>query len=98
AVIYIREMRALLPPLMLLAACAPPVPVTNVSPLVAAAPSLDSLRERINTIIAAHSGADVAIYYSDLSRPDSLVFNADVSYHAASTMKVPVMIEMFRRV
>jgi beta-lactamase class A len=33
-----------------------------------------------------------------LSTGDSLFLNADDSFHAASTMKVPVMIELFRRV
>jgi beta-lactamase class A len=91
-------MRALLLPLTLLAACAQPIAGTNSRPNFAAARSVDLLRDRITTITAEHPGADVAIYYHDLSRPDSLVMNADVSYHAASTMKVPVMIELFRRV
>jgi beta-lactamase class A len=29
---------------------------------------------------------------------NSLISNADISFHAASTMKVPIMIELFRRV
>jgi beta-lactamase class A len=56
------------------------------------------LRERIATAIAARPGAEVAVYYQDLARADSLRYNADLSFHAASTMKVPVMIELFRRV
>src|ERR1019366_8952563 len=94
AVAYIREMRALLPALALLAACAPPLAGTQGHPNVVPAPSVDSLHERITTILAGHPGADVAIYYHDLSRPDSLLYHADDSYHAASTMKVPVMIEL----
>jgi beta-lactamase class A len=97
-VIYIREMRVLLPPLILLAACA--LPATQPSPrrAVPAPPTLDSLRARITTILAAHPGAEAAIYYRDLARPDSLVYNAATPFHAASTMKVPVMIELFKRV
>lgn len=91
-------MRALLPALALLAACAPPLAGTQGHPNVVPAPSVDSLHQRITTILAGHPGADVAIYYHDLSRPDSLLYHADESYHAASTMKVPVMIELFRRV
>jgi beta-lactamase class A len=64
----------------------------------AAAPSVDSLRERITSRIAVHPGADIAVYYRELTRPDSLAFNADVVFHAASTMKIPVMIELYRRV
>lgn len=59
---------------------------------------MDSLRERITSRIAEHPGADIAVYYRELTRPDSLAFNADVVFHAASTMKIPVMIELYRRV
>ena len=84
-------------PLVLLTACV--TPVTNAAPKRAnAAPSVDALREQIATVIAGRPGAEVAIYYRDLGRPDSLMSNADLSFHAASTMKVPVMIELFRRV
>ena len=90
-------MRALLPPLLLLAACTLPVH-TNVRSSVPAPPSIDSLRERINARVAVIPGAEVSVYYHELSRADSLDIRADISYHAASTMKVPVMIELFRRV
>lgn len=95
-------MRVLLPPLALLAACALPAAHgrngTGTVTQVTAAPAVDSLRGRLDAIVARQPGAEVAIYYHDLSRPDSLLRNADVSFHAASTMKVPVMIELFRRV
>ncbi len=71
---------------------------TNAGPRVSPAPSTDSLLSRIVARSAEHPGADIAVYYQDLGRPDSLIYNADVSYHAASTMKIPVMIELFRRV
>lgn len=91
-------MRPLLPPLALLAALAilPAAPTTRPAP--APPTSVDSLRERVTSIIAARPGAEVAVYYRELARPDSLTINADVKYHAASTMKVPVMIELYRRV
>jgi beta-lactamase class A len=44
----------------------------------------------------AASGAQVGLYYRHLSRPDSLVHDPDVRMHAASTMKVPVMIQVYR--
>ena len=91
-------MRALLPPLLLISACATIAPGPSRERVAAPAPSADSLRGRISAIVASHKGADVAVYYHELARPDSLVRNADVSFHAASTMKVPVMIELFRRV
>lgn len=44
----------------------------------------------------AASGAQVGLYYRHLSRPDTLLHDPDVRMHAASTMKVPVMIQVFR--
>jgi beta-lactamase class A len=44
----------------------------------------------------AASGAQVGLYYRHLARPDSLLHDPDVRMHAASTMKVPVMIQVYR--
>lgn len=63
--------------------------------LLAAQPA-DSLREKIEERIARTSGAEAAVAYLDLATGDTLFLNADSSFHAASTMKVPVMIELFR--
>lgn len=60
--------------------------------------TIDSLRSRLVTRIAATPGAEVAVWFQDLARRDSLALDAGVSFHPASTMKVPVMIELFRRV
>ena len=57
----------------------------------------DSLRSQIERRVAADSGAQVGVAYFDLDSSDTLFINADSSFHAASTMKVPVMIELFRR-
>jgi beta-lactamase class A len=84
--------------LALLTACVTPVTRPPATRGASATPTVDALRERIATTIASHSGAMAAVYYQDLARPDSLRINADSSFHAASTMKVPVMIELFRRV
>ncbi|MFI5280362.1 MAG: serine hydrolase [Gemmatimonadales bacterium] len=59
--------------------------------------SLDSLSVLLNQRIAA-SGATVGLYFRDLAKPESLAINADLRMHAASTMKVPVMIQVFRDV
>ena len=56
----------------------------------------DSLAARIQRRIATVPGALVGVAYHDLQRGDTLYINADTSFHAASTMKVPVMIELFR--
>lgn len=57
----------------------------------------DSLARHIEASIAAVPGAQVAVAYVDDSRSTSLYLNADSVYHAASTMKVPVMMELFRQ-
>jgi beta-lactamase class A len=65
--------------------------------LLALSQSRDSVVEQIQTRISAEPGAQVGIAYVDLASGDTLFLNADTSFHAASTMKVPVMIELFRR-
>jgi beta-lactamase class A len=57
----------------------------------------DSLQQKIEARIAQQPGALVGLAYVDLGSRDTLFLNADTSFHAASTMKVPVMIELFRR-
>jgi beta-lactamase class A len=47
--------------------------------------------------IVAESGAEVAIAYRTLDGKDALLLDEDKVFHAASTMKVPVMIELFRQ-
>jgi beta-lactamase class A len=54
------------------------------------------LRDRIRQIVA-DSGADVAVAFQTLDSKSTLLLNADIPFHAASTMKVPVMIELFRQ-
>jgi beta-lactamase class A len=57
-----------------------------------------ALSAHIASRIAETPGADVAVSYRDLQTHDSLDLRADVDFHAASTMKVPVMIEVLRAV
>ena len=65
--------------------------------LMAIAQGPDSVLARIQGRIAGEPGARVGLAYVDLASGDTLFLNADTSFHAASTMKVPVMIELFRR-
>jgi beta-lactamase class A len=51
-----------------------------------------ALRETI-----AASGAEVAVAYRTLDGRAEVFIHPDKSFHAASTMKVPVMIELFRQ-
>lgn len=57
----------------------------------------DSLRDAILTRVAASPGAIVGVSFLDMHTGESLGINADSSFHAASTMKIPVMIEVLRR-
>ncbi len=56
----------------------------------------DALRDRIAERVAAVPGVLAAVYYRDLTTGETLAINADSTFHAASTMKVPVMVEYFR--
>jgi beta-lactamase class A len=68
-------------------------------PAAAPPPSAgDSLAAKILQRAAQVPGAVIGVAYHDLQTNDTLFLNADDSFHAASTMKVPVMIELFRRI
>jgi beta-lactamase class A len=72
--------------------------LTFVSAMVLAlAQAPDSTLVAIESRIAQEPGAFVGVAYVDLGSSDTLFLNADTSFHAASTMKVPVMIELFRQ-
>ena len=61
------------------------------------AQDLGALRARLEGRIAqAPAGAAVGLYYRSLAGSDSLLVNAHARFHAASTMKVAVMIQLFR--
>src|SRR6266581_4554959 len=55
-----------------------------------------SLGSRIRARIAQAPARAVGLYYRDLSGGDSLTVGAATRFHAASTMKIPVMIQLFR--
>ena len=58
---------------------------------------VDSLRERLLGRIAQVPGATVGVWYRDLGPTGRLLgIHADSVFHAASTMKVPVMVALFR--
>lgn len=56
----------------------------------------DGLHARVQKLIDA-SGAEVAVVFETLDGKKTLALDPDKSFHAASTMKVPVMIELFRQ-
>jgi beta-lactamase class A len=55
----------------------------------------DALAARLAERVAA-SGAEVSLFFRTLDGRDSLFLNPDLRFHATSTMKVPVMIQVFR--
>ncbi len=57
---------------------------------------LAELRSRLEARIG-ESGAEVAgVYFRDLTSADSILIDVDSRVHAASMMKVPVLIQLFR--
>jgi beta-lactamase class A len=69
----------------------------SASPLHAQTPNLSSASQQIENRIAV-SHADVAVYFQALDGKAEWWFHPDDSFHAASTMKIPVMIELFHQV
>jgi beta-lactamase class A len=55
-----------------------------------------TLAERLAARMARAPARAVGLYYRGLVGPDSVLIGANLRFHAASTMKVPVMIQLFR--
>jgi beta-lactamase class A len=55
-----------------------------------------SLAAELRARIARAPAQGVGLYYRSLARPESLLIDANARFHAASTMKLPVMIQIFR--
>jgi beta-lactamase class A len=60
------------------------------------APSETTLLADVNALIS-RSGAEVAVAFRTLDGELELLSHPDTSFHAASTMKVPIMIELYRQ-
>jgi beta-lactamase class A len=54
------------------------------------------LEKKLRSIVAA-SGAEVAVAFATLDGRTQVLIDPDKPFHAASTMKVPVMIELFKQ-
>src|ERR1039457_841157 len=78
--------------LLLAVAMLVPAGAQTTSPVVA------RLSLEINRVIKT-SGAEVAVAWRplDAGPNEALLINGDLLFHAASTMKVPIMIELFRQ-
>ena len=71
--------------------------LVSVSALTAqSAVEPSALRARVLSLIKA-SGAEVAVAFRTIDGRQELLIDPDTTVHAASTMKLPVMIELFRQ-
>ena len=61
-------------------------------------PPTHPLQARIQARVAELPGVTAAVYFRDLGTGETVTWNADTVFHAASTIKVPVMIEYFRAI
>jgi len=57
----------------------------------------NDLETKIAELVRASGAETVAVAYYDLVTGHELLINPDVNFHAASTMKVPVMMELYRQ-
>src|SRR5919202_4579133 len=55
------------------------------------------LEAKVRALVAASGAETVAVAFRDLQTGRELSINPNVSFHAASTMKVPVMLEVYRQ-
>lgn len=88
--------RVLLSTLPLLAAggCRPGAPAASLAPAPVAAPA--AVEARLAARIAQTPGAQVSIAVVDLESGRRLSLRGDTVYHAASTMKVPVLMALYQ--
>lgn len=84
------------PALAMILASAPQTP-TPPAPATTPSPAPFSARRLAAEKIIGESGAEVSVAYRLLDGSEEWMHEADKVYHAASTMKVPVMIELFRQ-
>src|SRR5438477_8040749 len=62
----------------------------------AASQDAGALRDRLEARISRAPAQAVGLYYRNLAGSDSILIGANLRLHAASTMKLPVMIQIFR--
>lgn len=58
---------------------------------------VSGLAREVEALVARHPGATVAVAVRDAVTGTHFDLHADTVFHAASTMKVPVMVEVFRQ-
>ena len=55
------------------------------------------LKKKIEELVRASGAETVGVAFHDLATGNEVLINADETFHAASTMKVPVMMELYRQ-
>ena len=58
--------------------------------------SIENLKEKIELTLQQGNGK-FAVVFKDLSSGENIMINALLHYHAASTMKTPILIELFKQ-
>lgn len=75
-----------------------PLSAIALAGLIAASPRIAALRAALEARIAAVPGAEASVVYRPLGGGAGLELGGGALFHAASTMKLAVLIELFRRV
>jgi beta-lactamase class A len=89
--LFVRVVAPVLP-LLLIGACGGSDRPAGEDPPAADGPA--RLVEAVDSLAAA-AGAEVSMVYRNLGSGDSVLVRPDVRMHAASTMKVPVLLQLF---
>jgi beta-lactamase class A len=75
----------------------PSTPVPEAGSRENTALPTDDLDTLIQALIRESGAADVAVAFHDLAGGKELLIHADVNFHPASTIKIPIMMEVFRQ-
>lgn len=59
---------------------------------------MNVLTQNVLSVLAKHPEAQISVFYKDATRGHQLAIAADSVVHAASTMKIAVMLEVYRQV
>lgn len=70
--------------------------IIAVSSSCAKKPSADELKHRTSEVLSKQQGT-FAVAFKDLSTGDAIFINEHELFHAASTMKTPVMVEVYKQ-
>ena len=83
--------------LLLLSALLFSLPLCGVTAAADDRKRADVARAKLNELIQKSGAETVGVAFHDLASGTEILINEDASLHAASTMKVPVMMELYRQ-